>query len=235
MVTFRILALAGVLLAPVPFLQSADTPVVGVRDHLRGVRYGEILVVTGGPLSFTAGVYNTLGLNDCPEAEWKALDAGALKKEFRAAAIIFNGPRYFLMDRNSLTNPGKVATFGKLQARHLADVEIPLTTMLRGKSKPYVENTVKRTSEYLYRKGSRIYELVSPDGDVFTMQTYAQIVDPKLTEADLVTLASRLKLPVGWQYRTRILDGDLVLKADGVAYVLQDDFQNSYQRSNHKK
>lgn len=201
------------------------------RNNLRGQRYGEMIVVTGGPFTFNGAVYNTLGLNDCPEALWKSLDPRALKKEYRAVAVILNGPRYFLMDRNSLANPGKTAKFGGLEARHLADVRVSLPSVLRGKSKPYVENTVARTTDYLYRKGKRVYELSAPDGRRYVMQTYAQIVDPSLTEDALRDLGARLKLPHGWHYGSRILDGDMVLRARGTAHVVQDDFENSYQRA----
>jgi hypothetical protein len=222
--TIALLCLLGVY-------QSAMADIVRTRDHLRGQRYGEVLVVTGGPLSFTGHVYNTIGLNNCPEAEWKALNPKELAREYKARAVILNGPRYFLMDQNSLANPGSVATFGGLQARHLANVNISLLTMLHGRAKPYTENTVKRSSEYVYREGRPVYELLAPDGRVYVMQTYALIVDPNLTEADLATLGKRLKLPAGWKYRTRILDRDLVLRTTGTAYVLQDTLQNSYQRS----
>lgn len=211
-------------------LPAAGAERVGSRDRLWNVRYGEILLVTGGPLAFTGHVYNTLGLNDCPEAEWKALDPRKLKKQFKARTVILNGPRYFLMDKNTLANPGKVATFGGLEARHLADVDIPLTVLLRGKSKPYTENTVKRTSEYIFRKGRTIYELTSPAGARYVMQSYSQMIDPSLTEPDLAALGSRLQLPPGWRYRAIKLDRDLVLRASGTAHVLQDELQNSYQR-----
>ena len=209
---------------------SAATSPTRTRDNLRGERYGEVIVVRGGPFVFTGEVFNTLGLNDCPEPLWKALDPRALKKEFRAAAVVLNGPRYFVMDRTSLANPGRIATFGGLEARHLANVRITLPTILRGRTAPYTENTVARTSEFLYRRGGRIYELIAPDGTRYVMQTYALIVDPDLTMADLKNLATRLRLPAGWQYRTRVLDRDLVLRAEGTAHVLQDDLENSYQR-----
>jgi hypothetical protein len=46
---------------------------------------------------------------------------------------------------------------------------------------------------------------------------------------DLETLGARLMLPEGWTYQARRLDADLELKADGLAYVINDDFYNSYQ------
>jgi hypothetical protein len=216
-------------LAAIHAATAAET--VRTRDHMRNQRYGEVLVVTGGPFNFAGHVYNTLGLNDCPEAAWKALDPKQLAREFKARAVMLNGPRYFMMDKSSIANPGAIATFGGIQARHLADVKISLLTLLHGRAKAYTESVVKRTTEYVYLKGRPIYELLAPDGRVYVMQTYALIVDPNLTEADLATLGRRLKLPQGWKYRTRIPDSDLVLRVSGTAYVLQDDLENSYQRA----
>jgi hypothetical protein len=62
------------------------------------------------------------------------------------------------------------------------------------------------------------------------MQAYAQIVDPDLALGDLEGLAGRLKLPKGWTYTVRTLTANEHLAADGVAYVLQDELQNSYQK-----
>jgi hypothetical protein len=113
-------------------LAQADD--VRARDHMRNARYGEIVVVTGGPFQFVGHVYNTLGLNDCPEAAWKALEPKQIAKQWHARTVLLNGPRYFMMDRSSLANPGPVATFGGLQARHLADVKISLFTILKGRA-----------------------------------------------------------------------------------------------------
>jgi hypothetical protein len=134
------------------------------------------------------------------------------------------------MDEIALQNPGEISDFDGLQARHLAEVDLSLFTMLRGKAKPFTENTVSRTSRYVYKKGRPVYELIAPDGTVYVLQTYALIVDPTLTAANLPNLASKLKLPKGWTYRSRILDKDLVLTTSGTAKVLQDNLENSYQR-----
>jgi len=209
-------------------LQAA--PQFRERTHMRDARYGEILVVKGGLFSLTADVYNTIGLNDCPEAQWKALDPAVIKKMFSARAVILNGPRHFLMDSNAIQNPGPVASFGPLQARLLATLPLSLPMLLRGKSKPYTDNKISRTTRYVFKGGRPVYELVSPKGVVYVMQSYALIVDPHLTMAQLPTLGSRLKLPKGWQYRVRVPAEDLVLAVNGTAYVLQDELENSYQR-----
>jgi len=48
--------------------------------------------------------------------------------------------------------------------------------------------------------------------------------------ADLATLGDRLRLPPGWKYQVVTLTSDLTLSANGVAHLVQDEFDNSYQR-----
>src|SRR4051812_3515455 len=102
---------------------APGTAPLTVRDQVHGARYGEVLLVTGRLTRIEATVYNTLGLNDCPDDLWRALNAEAIKKAHRARAAILNGPRYFLMDSISIVNPGgEIVTFGELQMRPLATV-----------------------------------------------------------------------------------------------------------------
>jgi hypothetical protein len=37
-------------------------------------------------------------------------------------------------------------------------------------------------------------------------------------------------MPAGWSYKSRELEQDLSLVANGIAYVLQDNLANTYQR-----
>jgi haloalkane dehalogenase len=195
------------------------------RTNLRNVRYCEIFVAKRHGMSATASVYNTVGLNDCPADKWNALNADKLKKELKAAAVIMNGPRYFIMDRNALLNPGGVSNFDGLEMRLVAQLELKE----RQKRTPYTENTVDRQNQYVYERGKNVYQLAAPDGRVYIMQSYSQEIDKTLNEEGLQTLASRLKLPKGWQYRIKKVDDDLVVRnAAGKAHVIQDDFRNSY-------
>ena len=62
------------------------------------------------------------------------------------------------------------------------------------------------------------------------MQSYAQIIDKTLTYEQLPSLASKLNLPAGWTYSTQTPEQDFELIATGIAYVVNDDLANSYQR-----
>src|SRR3954465_13045450 len=89
-----------------------------LREQLHGARYGEVLLVMGRLNRIEATVYNTLGLSECPEEVWRTLDPEAIKKTYKARAAILNGPRYFLMDKISIADPGEeIFDFGGLQMR----------------------------------------------------------------------------------------------------------------------
>jgi hypothetical protein len=194
----------------------------------RGQRYCEVLVAFSQGGSIDAQVWGTQGLNDCPAAAWASVDTAAIRTEFGASAAVKNGPRHWVLDRFSGERPaGAPRLFGTLEMQQLASLTLAPGTV---SSKPYVERTVRRNAEFEFRAGSEIYELVAPNGSVYVMQSYAQIVDANLSEGDLPGLGARLTLPTGWQYRVRTLSAPLVVTTPGEATVLQDELQNTYSR-----
>lgn len=236
--TTTALAVAGVLVATiaagqlVPSAVAQETPKPGVPAELRDVRYCEIIAVNRTRLTLNVEVYNTLGLNFCPAEQWAKLDAKALAKERKLTAVKLNGPRYWTIDKieaQGATAGGKIEDFGGVPMVLRATLSTKLWQGSVG-DKFYTPNTVKRTTVFHYKAGRPVYELVSPKGDVYMMQSYAQIVDAKLTADDLPKLGERLRLPKGWTFRTRVLEEDYALKADGTAYVINDEMYNSYQR-----
>ena len=201
-------------------------------SNLRNQRYCEVLIGKRDWLKLEVRVFNTQGLNLCPEAQWSALTKESIIKDYDASIAILNGPRYWMMDEiqaaGNTVNDVK-ETFGGIEMNLRATVKLSLLKQLMG-SKNYTANEVARTTNFVYRAGSTVYELTSPAGDVYVMQSYSQIVNPALNIKDLPGLSEQLKLPAGWTYRSRVLDQDLSLVANGVAYVLQDNLSNSYQR-----
>ena len=64
------------------------------------------------------------------------------------------------------------------------------------------------------------------------MQSYSLIQDRSMSAEDLATLGNRLDLPDGWTYNARTLQEPLqIALVDGGAIVVQDEFENSYQRN----
>jgi len=207
--------------------QSLPLPV-----DLRNYRYCEVIPVFQQGLTLHVEVYNTLGSNACPADLWVKLNASDLKKQYGAVLVKLNGPRYWVMNGivgGGATLNGKVADFGGIEMTQRAVLETKIWQGTIG-DKFYSPNQVQRTTIYRYLKGNMVYELTSVDGDVYRMQSYAQIADPSLTIADLETLGARLDLPEGWTYKARILTEDSELKIDGLAYVINDNLYNSYQK-----
>lgn len=203
-----------------------------VSAELRNVRYCEVIPVTREGRTLTSWVYNTLGINDCPAAEWDALTEEEVNEEFGSIAAKLNGPRYWVIDKlvgSGSTATGERFTFGGIEMELRAELETKLREGTVGEQF-YVPNEVQRETVYTYMASKPVYELTSPEGDVYIMQSYAQIKDKNLTLDDLASLGSRLSLPEGWTYSTRSLDEDYELVTTGLAYVINDDFYNSYQR-----
>lgn len=197
-------------------------------EGFHGDRYCEVLLPRIVDARLNAEVWNSYGLNDCPEDEWKALDTAKIKADTGAITVILNGPRYWLMDAIE-RRPGlerKEATFGTLKMFLAATVDLgPIPPDLS----PYLERRVDRQAIFEFSKGARVFELSTPDGKRYVMQTYSQQNDPTLTEDALPALGDRLDLPEGWAYSTRVLDETLrLVSKDNKGAVIQDNIGNSY-------
>lgn len=193
---------------------------------LHDARYCEIIELRGSLPDMTAVVWNTVTFNDCPADWWEAFDAGALAEELGATGVVLNGPRHFLMD-SAAARPGRVREFHGERMSKVATIS--LHTVADLSQTPYTARTIERKNSWRWKAGRTVFELVSPEGDKYVMQSYSQIKDPSLDRGDLPQLGNRLELPDGWRYRKRKLERELVLQAKGEATILQDDLQNTYQ------
>jgi hypothetical protein len=196
-------------------------------DDLHDARYCEILVLEGAIPDARVTVWNTIGLNRCPEGWWDSLDAATLADELGAGLVVLNGPRHFLMDEAS-GRTGEVRSFAGERLRRVAT--IPIESAADLVQTPYVERTIERRNTWTWVEGRRVYKLLAPDGTRYVMQAYSQIRDPELAIGDLRALGDRLELPLGWRYRSHRLRKDLVLRARGEATIVQDELLNTYQR-----
>jgi len=199
-------------------------------DHhnadIYNARYCEIFILRGTVPDAKVRVFNTIGLDRCPAKKWNAIDPSALAQQLGAKAVILNGPRHWLMDSAS-GRLGKPRRIAGIRMRQAAVVDIRSNDQLV--QKPYTERTIHRHNTWKWDRGRRVYQLTSPDGSKYVMQSYAQIKDPHLSIPDLRSLGGRLDLPDGWRYKTKRLKRDLVVRARGRATVVQDDLLDTYQ------
>ena len=198
-------------------------------------QYCEFLLAYQRNGALTAEVWGTQGLSNCPSGCLEEVDLAAVQSENGALVISLNGPRIWLpMGNAELPELGDSRVFGGLEVRLLATIDLSPEDLASGGEAglgdPYEEYLVYRNTVYQYPAGSEVYELSSPEGEIYTMQSVSLIVDPNQTVNDLSSLASRLNLPEGWTYQVRSLDEELILIADGEAFVVTDDLGNTYQR-----
>jgi hypothetical protein len=222
---------------PPDYASTASETTIG---NLRGMRYCEILLTGGNPVAgdLYAEVFNTSELNNkagrvdtCPAAIWGKVDAAALEKEYDLVRVFKNGPRVWAMDSMRLPVSPEVRNFSGLNTRWFMKVELPKADGPRTRAGiPYRPATASRASEVTFLKGKPIFILEDTQGTRWVMQSYSMIVDRKLTFGGLPKLGRKLKLPPGWTYRTKVLDQDLAVRAiNGVARIMQDDLQNTYE------
>lgn len=218
------------LLAAAALLLLAAAPAGAANsagNDLHNARYCEILELKSLPPDAKVVVWNTVGLNDCPQAWWDGFDAKALAAELGDPYVVLNGPRHFLMDA-AKARTGRVRRLHGKRMRKVAT--LPIATFADLAQVPYTERPVSRLNTWHWRAGRKVYELLAPDGSTYMMQSYSQIVDPSLDITDLGSLGERLALPPGWSYRARRLREPLTLRARGSATILQDELKNTYQR-----
>ena len=198
-------------------------------SDLRGQRYCEILIGEGKLLKgIRFDVYNTIGLNFCPQEEWIKLSEKKIKNKWNADFVKLNGPRYWTMDsmKSSLLNP-TIVSFNGIEMRKAGILDVGFRDII-GKRSVYKERKVRRNSIWIFNSNELVYELVSPDNKVYIMQSFSTEVKD-LTLESLKDLKTQLKLPRGWTYRARLITEELnVPIPQGLATVIQDDFYNSY-------
>jgi len=197
-------------------------------DHMRGVRYGEVLAMFLRDTGLEAEVYGTQMLNDCPQELWETLDADAIAKDMGAVFVKLNGPRYWLLDglgsKVAVVDP-VFKDFNGIQMRRIATIPIGADFA----TGPYTIRNVNRGAVFFFDAGKTVHELVDPEGQAFVMQARCVGVDASITEQSLAILGDRLALPEGWSYRTRILESELVVDtSETLATVVQDEFENTY-------
>lgn len=199
-----------------------------LHPDMRGVRYGEVLAVFLREGGLQAEVFGTQMLNDCPQELWGSLDPESIAAELGAVTVKLNGPRYWVIDgigqKVAVVEP-VLRDFNGLTMRRIATIELGSDP----RSEPYLERRVDRGAVFYFDAGKPVYELLDPAGNAYLMQAYCVGVDPTLTEADLPGLGSRLALPTGWSYRTRVLADDVVVDTThSLATVVQDELENTY-------
>jgi len=211
-------------------------------ENWRGKAFYEILFMNREADGSGAGYYyNSLGndleaSNDVMDARFRALDADTLSKEYGSDGILFNGPRRLVA--NGITGMAwdgcKERVVATIPFRVFGIFFTPdLSKAVAGTLPSYLVLNSKRSNTFSFNAGETVYELITPEGAVYTMFSLSLKVDPKNTIENLPTLGERLNLPKGWNFRARKLDQDMTLTStadsDPPNTIVLDEFQGNYQ------
>ncbi|MEH6569700.1 MAG: hypothetical protein V7709_11520 [Halioglobus sp.] len=204
---------------------------------LYNFRYCEVLLASPDGSQLRADVYNSLGLNLCPQEQWDRLDSEAIAQEFGATRALLNGPRFWVLDSIVSNSPPPeqpvIGLFGDIEMRLVASVLLPVDGLDAniGGDAAYRVAEVSRDTIFSYVAGRQVYELHDPDGNRYMMQSFSRANDQDLQLSELASLGARLELPEGWRFVTRTLAFAFDLRTvDGLAQVVTDNLSNTYQR-----
>lgn len=201
------------------------------KTGIRGQRYCEILYSKNIK---DYHVWTTFGLNHCPAQQWRTITASKIRHETGAWLVHLNGPRYWTIDgfeHTSLRHPD-IKIMAGLAFREAAVVHVGWAALWK-RLHPYETQKVRRETTWVYDAHQRVYELISPEGRVFVMQSYSLQKYPQSLHS-LATLGQHLHLPQGWQFKTGLLSQRQTVNAvNQEALIVQDDFLNTYQWSEH--
>ena len=232
-----------------PMAQAQAKPMVNLTDpcpikaeNWRGRAFYEILFMFRQPDGGGIGNYFNSLSNDLPEANdvmdarFRALNAETLKKEFGGDGVFFNGPRRLVA--NTITGMSwdgcKQRVIAGIPLKLDGVFEVPnLEAFVSGSMPAYKPMVSKRTSSMIFNAGETVYELITPEGAVYTMFSLSLKKDPQNTIDNLPTLGKRLTLPTGWQFRSRTLNNEMVLLATADSNppntVVLDQLEGNYQ------
>ncbi len=202
-----------------------------LTKNLHNKRYCEILLFkpTEGML-----VFNTIKQNDCPEGAWKNLTKDRVKKISHAWSVYFNGPRFWVIDamKNSSLVDNKVLDIDGFKLNKAA--KIPMFSFMKfyfENKKSYQVRQISRNTTWVYNSGTRVYELIDEHNQAYVMQSYSIQYQAQTLEG-LKNLGNQLHLPQNWKFKTGVLKKTQTVTAiENQAFVIQDEFRNTYQRA----
>jgi uncharacterized membrane protein len=184
----------------------------------RGLRYCELFAV--GPEWIT--VYNSIGLSVAPPELWEALDANAAAEQLGVEKVVKNGPHWWMADKATIRFGVDEVEVGGIGFRRVA--RLPAFIARSGGVEPpqYTILEANKQGVNVYLAGHSVYELVSPDGKAFVLQS------TNVPPEEVPSLGDRLTLAEGWGFRTRMLEEDWAIEMQGKVKVAADDLKDIY-------
>lgn len=208
--------------------------------------YCELIPDTVANGTITEHVFNTLGFNTCPASTFNTITEQNIVDAYNAqyppaagaapaTSATINGRRHWVMwtiqSTGGVTSSPDTLTVNGMQLGLKAVLQVPQGSSTIGEV-PYQVNTVQRDTVYVFKKNTRVYELIAPNKKVYVMQSYTLAMNPNLNLRRLrndAYMTKQNQMPRGWKYRSRELTADLTLTASGSTQIVNDYLRNTYQ------
>ena len=209
--------------------------------NMRGYRFAEAALFTGtSEENAVADFYNSTGVDDpTPIAVRRPGQGQARPGATRPSGVFLNPPRYWMFDEFRVFEAGDDQEFGGIKMTWMGVVDVAtLKRAIIGGN--YFAGYIHRDNSYTYNRGSEVYLLDAPGGEVFVMQSYNAHTDEGLAARSraLPPSAAGSHCQQAGTFRVKTLDRDLVVSQDKtgkLAHVMQDDLLNRYQGSDGGK
>ena len=155
----------------------------GKQIHLtnfRPHRFCEVALITGtSKANAIAEFYNSTGTDDPTPERFAALDENEDHQGEPARKAFLNPSRHWMFDEFEVYEDGIDRTFGDIKMTWMGVV--PVEELEKGVTKGhYVPGYIYRNTQYTFNKGSEIYLLDAPDGEVFVMQSFTNFVQKEV-------------------------------------------------------
>jgi hypothetical protein len=139
---------------------------------MRGYRFCEVGLITGTSQdNAIANIWNTTGACDPTPEQFDALDADTIARENGAMGAWLNPVRRWMFDRLDVWEAGDDKTFGSITGTWMGVAGA--TTMTQATVQgSYYPGYIYRNNTFTFNRGSEVYLLDAPDGEVFVMQSF---------------------------------------------------------------
>ena len=244
------LSLAYAQQAPAPQPSPAEPAVladgVGAKymriENMHRVRFIEIFLAAREAKmgNMVAACYNTMftsggipaSKDTAPQKLVEGLDFNKIKNEYGVLGASLNGPKLWLPDWSEIDR-GVEREFNGLKAGWVAQLNMGNKTSV-AESTPYEPMSIARKSGVGWNKGTKVMLLDDAKGNTWVMKGFQLGLKPQYTYEEFIAAGAKMfkKLPVGWKFRVKTLDKDLIEKPEGgVATIMSDEFFNVYDKT----
>ena len=223
--------------------QSKQHIIPGKQLHAVGPNYEfcEVAPIVGtSKENAVANFYNPTGVAHCSPEQFTQIagDKEKIIKDAGAINVFLNPSRHWTWDEFWVYEVGDEKQFGPVKMVWMGVVPVEAMQAAVGAGH-YHPGQIHRNNAYLFKKGTQVYLIDMGGGKVLVMQSWTNFVNKAETSDNLKDLGGQFKeLPAGWKFRTKVLDKDLrvgIPKPNHLAWVTQDEFQNTYQGCGYDK